>query len=390
MEGKLPLLMRTVPESILNDLAVGADPVTCSAGDAVAGAAELLLIAAGERLPDAGALATAVRVSTDGGLDSAGSFVVHGVGSASSAQLAALRNGLWPALHLSRVYRQVAGGRIERQDHSGGATLEGAGDEDGWAVVGTTRAHAMSPEVTAVKFDGKASGWNGDPASPSYGHFRWMRRLLAELAEPRAGESALDAGSGAGWVGVEAAIRGARISAFDPSPEMVKFVEQNARDNGVEVDARVGFMERPPFDEPFDLVLNSGVISFAPDPDDYIEGLDPLVKAGGRLVIGDLNPESRGFARRRAERPLLPSRELSGVTRDEMVRRLESRGYSVEFVRYYQNTWPFPELLHRTRSRFVGWAILQWNRLSSAIDAMTGARGKRGFDSWIVGARKAP
>ncbi len=381
--------MRTLPPPIRDDLAAAADPVVSTAGERSAAAAALLVLDAGDRPATDARLAEDVLASVDGGLAEDGHVVILGGGAPTPAELAMLRNRLWPVLHLSRIHRIAADGTVEREDHAGRTALDGRADPGpGWAVVATTRAYAMSPAVTAVKFDGKAAGWNGDPSSPAYGHFRWMRRLLADLAKPRPGEAVLDAGSGAGWVGLEAARKGARLSAFDPSPEMVRFVEQNAAALGVEVDARVGFMERPPFEGPFDLVLNSGVISFAPDPEVYLDGLDPLVAPGGRLVIGDLNPSSRGFRRRRAERPLLPCRELSGLTRDEMVRRLEARGYAVEWVRYYQNTYPFPELLHRTTSALVGWAILQWNRLSSALDAVLGARGEASFDSWIIGARK--
>ncbi len=384
--------MNEIPSPIRSDLGVGASPVVPISPIAAAAldALKAAWIHIGLGVADATSpsVAAGAVCAADAALDATGTVIISGERTIDVRGAATLRDHLWPALHVTRVYLMKRGEPIERLGIHGGTRLDARAERDGYVVTAMRRVHAMSPEVTAEKFDGTAAGWNGDPESPAYGHFRWMRRLLAVLARPRPGERVLDAGSGAGWVGLEAALMGARLSAFDPSPEMVRFVERNAKELGVDVDARVGFMERPPFDEPFDLVLNSGVISFAPDPDVFLDGLDPLVKPGGRLVIGDINPRSRGFRRRRRDRPILPSRELNGLPRETMIRKLEARGYRVEFVRYYQSSWPFPELLFKTKRKLVGWIILQWNRLASAADAAFGSRMASRFDSWIVGARK--
>lgn len=377
-----------------------ADPILLDLGFDVA---SLTTVVAGERRdgPEVDCLCVDVRdaapteretargviAASDPILSERGRVLVIGSRSASDTELASLRNHLWPTLHLQRVYRLRKGQPIERTDVRGTAALALA-DRDGFAFACVRRETAMAPDVTAEKFDAKAAGWNGVPGTPQYGHHRWMRRLIALCAQPRAGEKAIDAGSGAGWVGIEAARFGARMSAFDPSPEMVRFVKQNAEDNGVAVDARVGFVEDPPFAEDFDLVLNSGVISFAPDANRFLDGIDRLVRRGGRLVIGDLNPRSWGFTRRRRQRLMVPVRELNALTRDEVVARLKQRGYRIEFVRYYQLTWPIPEIAHRSNSRLLCWLLLQQNRAASAIDALFGARAAVLFDSWIIGARR--
>lgn len=347
----------------------------------------MLAVDAGDAAPDDAALAERV-LATAGSLAPDGRMMLSGRRVPSHRELASLRNRLWPALHFGRVYRAERGRQVERTDVDGSTKLDSVSDRDGFAVVMMRRELAMSPQTTQQKFDRKASSWNGEPGSPSYGHFRWMRRLLAELGRVMPGETVLDAGSGAGWVGIEAARKGARLSAFDPSPEMVRFVAKNAADLGLAVDARVGFCEDPPFEGGFDLVLNSGVISFAPDAERFLDGIDRMVKPGGRLVIGDLNPLSAGFARRRGQRLVVPCRELNGIPRAEVARRLEQRGYRVDFVRYYQITWPVPEIAHRTANRAVAWLLLQANRAASAIDAALGSPAAGLFDSWIIGATK--
>lgn len=378
-----------IPEPVAADL--GADFDLGAAARVRAGArpaepVEFLVVECGGE--PAAEIARAILASCES-LTATGRVLVALAGPRSQAQAAELRNALWPVLHVNRAWFLKAGAAVERLDVRGGKRLERAAAADGCVLGAVRRARAMAPDVTMEKFDAAAAGWNGNPDAPDYGHYRWMRRLLAVLGRPGAGERTCDAGSGAGWVGLEAALRGARLSSFDPSPAMVEFVRQNAADLKLPVDAKVGFVEHPPFDETFELVLNSGVVSFAPDTDAFFIGLTGLVKVGGRLVMGDLNPRSRGFLRRRRERPVLPVREMNGLTREEACQRLERRGFEIQFRRYYQWTWPVPELLHRhPTSRLLHGAMLQWNRFASAADAALGARGAGSFDSWIVGARR--
>ncbi|HZM00615.1 MAG TPA: methyltransferase domain-containing protein, partial [Planctomycetota bacterium] len=209
-------------------------------------------------------------------------------GAPGDAELAALRDALWPALHVSAVYRAGADGRLRRQTFADSEALPGAAPGgDFTALVAWRRSDAMGQEQTRAKFDANAAGWNGNPGSPTYGHYRWMRRLVALLARPLAGKRALDAGCGTGWVGIEAARLGATLSVCDGSPAMIAIARTNAAEAGVGLDARVGFVEQAPFERPFEVVLNSGVISFAPDPAAYLDELDRLVEPGGLLVIGD-------------------------------------------------------------------------------------------------------
>ena len=315
-------------------------------------------------------------------------------GSPSDEELANLRDRLWPALHISAVYRGGAGGAIRRQTLTGAETLAGAaGDGPFTALLAWRRADAMGQEQTRAKFDANAAGWNGNPGSPTYGHYRWMRRLVALVARPLAGQRVVDAGCGTGWVGIEAARLGATLSVFDGSPAMIEIARANAAQVGVEVDARVGFVEQAPFERPFDVVLNSGVISFAPDPSVYLAELDRLVAPGGLLVIGDMNPLSRGFRRRRRVRPLLPTRELSGLPRQRVAELLVARGYRLEAARYYQLTSPVPQLMALSERRAGGLgcgALLLLNRAASALDAAVGSPAAGSFDSWILRARKRP
>ncbi len=317
-------------------------------------------------------------------------------GHPDDAALAQLRDAIWPACHLTAVYRGESSGSVTR--HTLGsrqlmeerfeAPLSGAPCT---VIYVRLRTDAMGMANTRAKFDTTAVGWNGMPGSPTYGHYRWMRKLIADVAGPVDGLATLDAGCGTGWVGIEAALAGARVSAFDASSAMVDLAKENAVDVGVPLDGRVGFVEEVPFEDPFDVVLNSGVISFAPDPALYIERLDALVKPGGLLVIGDINPLSRGFARRRRRMPLLPSRELNGLPRAEATRLLAARGYVIEKALYYQITFPVPELMAASEKQARGFGcglMLGLNKLAASLDGTLGSPGTSLFDSWILRARK--
>jgi SAM-dependent methyltransferase len=214
---------------------------------------------------------------------------------------------------------------------------------------------------------------------------------VALVGRPLSGKRVLDAGCGTGWVGIEAALLGASLSVCDGSPAMLEIARSNAGLAGVPLEARVGFVEQVPFERPFDVVLNSGVISFAPDPETYLSALDRLVAPGGLLVIGDMNPLSRGFRSRRRTRPLLPTRELNGLARAHVAERLVARGYRLEARRYYQLTYPVPQLMalsERSAGGLGCGALLLLNRASSALDAALGSPCAGSFDSWILRARK--
>lgn len=313
-------------------------------------------------------------------------------GQPTSPELAKLRDALWPDCHFGAVYRVADDGAVKRLAVGDGGGITGRCEGGSRTIVfARTHADALGQTTTRKKFDANAPGWNGAPGSPGYPHYRWMRRLIAEVARPMTGLRTLDAGCGTGWVGIEAARMGAMVSAFDPSPAMVELAKQNAVQTGVDLDARVGFVEDVPFERDFEVVLNSGVISFAPDPDRFLDGLDTLVAPGGLLVIGDLNPRSRGFARRRKKNPLLPARELNGLPRARVETMLAARGYRVERRRYYQLTFPVPELMAVSEQRGQGWAcglLLLANRFAAGFDGLFGSPGHHSFDSWILRARK--
>lgn len=311
------------------------------------------------------------------------------------SRLARFRNALWPFAHVVALY-ELAHVGIARRTFGGREKLRGGTGLRGTLVVGRRREQVLAPEATVQKFDRNAAGWDGNPGSPGYAHFRWMRKFVGTFAPPdriRGAQRILDFGCGAGWVGIEAALAsgvaggGAELCAFDPSPAMVELAEENARTSGIaRFTGRTGFGEDPPFpaagEAPFDLVISSGVISFAPDASKWLDGLARTVAKGGTLVIGDIHRESKGMRQRRERKPLLPAREMNARTRAEVRGELERRGFACEAEAGYQLTSPVPELMHWSETRLGGAlnpALLRWNVWRSGAPD-----GPDRFDSWVL------
>jgi SAM-dependent methyltransferase len=392
-------LDRTRIARIVADLGLPADGLAELASSETAANRPGLLAALEGPDPAADGSLAALAARGDEVLAPDGLLLLFLPGRPTDPQLARVRDGLWPRFHVVAVYT-LAPGRALRRTLQGERSLEQAGADapTGVLLAAHRREHVQSPAFTVEKFDQAAAGWNGTPGSPGYPHFRWMRRLVGRFGRAPAGARILDFGCGAGWVGIEAAQKhsASELRFFDPSGEMVAIAAANAEASGI-ADARgaTGFGERPPFptggEAPFDLVLSSGVISFAPDPTPWLDGVAATVAPGGVLVIGDLHRDSRGFRRRRARRPLLPVRELNALTREEVCTALAQRGFSHEASAAYQLTRPFPEALHVNEERLGGlltWPLLWANRLATAVDRGLGSPAQDQFDSWVMRLRR--
>lgn len=339
----------------------------------------------------------------DAELGDDGAFMLVLEGESSEKRLAAWRNSLWPMVHVGAVLR-CQGGRGKRTTLSGTEKLEESFGFDGTILFGRRTEHVMSPQATVEKFDRNASGWDGKPGGPGYPHFRWMRKFVGHFVRPLpkpAGEeplTVLDFGCGAGWVGIEVAkaIGNVALHSFDPSPEMVKITAKNAEKEGVKhFDGRVGFGEAPPFggvhegatDERFDYVVSSGVVSFSPDVETWMDGLVATLKPGADLVVGDIHPSSKGFMRRRMRKPLLPVREMNARSRESIRAGLEARGLKHVRSGAYQLTRPIPELMHLNETKLKGlitYPLLWMNKVATALDGSFGSPLQDRFDSWVM------
>lgn len=101
---------------------------------------------------------------------------------------------------------------------------------------------------------------------------------VVDLLDPRPGERILDLGCGDGVLTAELAARGALVTGFDASPELV----EAARGRGV--DARVGDGQRLPFSQAFDAVFTNAALHWMPDHPAVATGVRRALVPGGRFV----------------------------------------------------------------------------------------------------------
>ena len=111
-----------------------------------------------------------------------------------------------------------------------------------------------------------------------------------DVARVTQGTRLLDAGCGTGLAALLAALRGAAVSAFDASAELVAI----ARGRLPERDIRQADLEALPYDDTsFDAVIAVNSVFYAADPGVAIRELARVVRPGGRVVVTTWGPPER-------------------------------------------------------------------------------------------------
>ena len=151
-------------------------------------------------------------------------------------------------------------------------------------------------------YDGFAAAYSADnEANLVNGYYE--RPAMVNLAGDVDGRRILDAGCGSGPLAAELRARGATVTGFDSSAEMVKLARKRL---GEDADLCVADLDRPlPFaDSTFDDVVASLVLHYLRDWTGALAELRRVLKPGGRLVLSVnhpvvykwLNPEADYFA----------------------------------------------------------------------------------------------
>lgn len=125
------------------------------------------------------------------------------------------------------------------------------------------------------------------------------RVVLDLLGDPR-GKRVLDVGTGDGAYAIEAAARGAIVTAVDLQPAMLDAARARAARRGVDATWLSADAERLPFgDASFDAVVAVTVLCFVADPARAVREMARVLVPGGRLVLGELGRRSLWAAERR-------------------------------------------------------------------------------------------
>ncbi len=151
--------------------------------------------------------------------------------------------------------------------------------------------------------------------------------VVFDLAGPLRGKRVLDIGTGDGTYAIDAAERGAIVTALDLEQEMLDAARARAASRGVEVTLQQGRAEHLPFeDASFDVVIAVTVLCFVPDAQRAVGEMARVLVPGGRVVLGELGRFSVWAAERRVRGWLGAStwrrarfwsrRELAALARD--------------------------------------------------------------------------
>jgi len=113
------------------------------------------------------------------------------------------------------------------------------------------------------------------------------------LGELRPGERVLDVGCGAGIDSMIAAKKvgpDGRVIGVDMTPSMLEKARQGAKEAGLRnVEFREGYAEALPIEDGWaDVVISNGVLNLMPDKSAALDEMSRVLKAGGRLQIGDI------------------------------------------------------------------------------------------------------
>ncbi len=108
----------------------------------------------------------------------------------------------------------------------------------------------------------------------------------------------LDVGCGGGLLSEALAKEGAKVTAIDLAPELIKVAKLHRLESKVEVDYRLQSVESLAMEArgSFDAITCMEMLEHVPDPSAIISACADLLKPGGRLFLSTLNRTPAAFA----------------------------------------------------------------------------------------------
>ena len=149
------------------------------------------------------------------------------------------------------------------------------------------------------KFDELAQRW-WDPQGPQKALHALNPARLGYVAERATLRDAavLDVGCGAGLLSEALAQSGAKVTAIDLAPNLLKVARLHGLESGIKVDYRESSVEALAAEMPaaFDAITCMEMLEHVPEPASVIEACAKLLKPGGRLFLSTLNRTPAAFA----------------------------------------------------------------------------------------------
>ena len=160
-------------------------------------------------------------------------------------------------------------------------------------------AHDNFRQSELDKFDELAQRW-WDPQGPQKALHALNPARLGYVAERVALRDAavLDVGCGAGLLSEALAQAGAKVTAIDLAPNLLKVARLHGLESGIKVDYRESPVEALAAEMPaaFDAITCMEMLEHVPEPASVIDACARLLKPGGRLFLSTLNRTPAAFA----------------------------------------------------------------------------------------------
>ncbi|MGN6512116.1 MAG: bifunctional 2-polyprenyl-6-hydroxyphenol methylase/3-demethylubiquinol 3-O-methyltransferase UbiG [Lysobacteraceae bacterium] len=149
------------------------------------------------------------------------------------------------------------------------------------------------------KFNALAHRW-WDPEGPQKAlhALNPVRLRYVAARQPLQGAAVLDVGCGGGLLSEALAGEGARVTAIDLAPDLLKIARLHGLESGVRVDYRLEPVEAVAAAQPasFDAITCMEMLEHVPDPGAVVEACARLLRPGGRLFLSTLNRTPAAFA----------------------------------------------------------------------------------------------
>jgi ubiquinone/menaquinone biosynthesis C-methylase UbiE len=139
--------------------------------------------------------------------------------------------------------------------------------------------------------NGVIATWYARNNGRDLSRFADAARLVANRARPSS--DVLEVAPGPGYLAIELARRGYRVTAVDISASFVRIARDNAAKAGVAIDVRQGNASALPFkDGTFDFVICTAAFKNFSDPVGALDEMHRVLRADGQAVILDLRKDA--------------------------------------------------------------------------------------------------
>lgn len=152
--------------------------------------------------------------------------------------------------------------------------------------------HADADPKEVTKFNGIArSYWDLEGPMRALHQMNPLRIDFTESFEPLRDAEVLDVGCGGGLAAEALAKRGARVTAIDASPEMLRVAQLHAAESQVLIDYQQTTADALAETSAgrFDVVTCFEMIEHVPDPASTLQSIARLVRPGGHLILSTIN-----------------------------------------------------------------------------------------------------